>query len=166
MLDLYATFDSDELESAKRFYPRWTGRRDKVSVNLSIQCGVYPLLDWHTQHGIPVYVFRLASLTGSLQKELYAVPEDRRHQRMCVSRPFPLIFPTANAHMPTKLISTVSPSGSLCLALPSPSVPPSLTLPRPRPHRPVVHPLPNLSHLYRLSRQRPRSLTSAVSPLV
>ena len=33
MLDLYATFDPDELESAKRFYPRWTGRRDKVSVN-------------------------------------------------------------------------------------------------------------------------------------
>lgn len=41
VLDLYATFDSDELESAKRFYPRWTGRRDKVSVNLSMQCGVY-----------------------------------------------------------------------------------------------------------------------------
>ena len=36
MLDLYATFDPDELESAKRFYPRWTGRRDKVSVNLSV----------------------------------------------------------------------------------------------------------------------------------
>jgi hypothetical protein len=34
VLDLYATFDSDELESAKRFYPRWTGRRDKVSVDL------------------------------------------------------------------------------------------------------------------------------------
>lgn len=33
VLDLYATFDPDELESAKRFYPRWTGRRDKVSVN-------------------------------------------------------------------------------------------------------------------------------------
>jgi hypothetical protein len=28
--NLYATFDSDELESSKRFYPRWTGRRDKV----------------------------------------------------------------------------------------------------------------------------------------
>ena len=34
VLDLYATFDSDELESAKRFYPRWTGRRDKVSLDL------------------------------------------------------------------------------------------------------------------------------------
>jgi hypothetical protein len=28
--NLYATSDPDELESSKRFYPRWTGRRDKV----------------------------------------------------------------------------------------------------------------------------------------
>ena len=27
---LYPTFDVDEFEEAKRFYPRWTGRRDKV----------------------------------------------------------------------------------------------------------------------------------------
>ncbi|KAI0292380.1 CRAL/TRIO domain-containing protein [Russula brevipes] len=60
--NLYATFDPDELESAKRFYPRWTGRRDR--------------------HGIPVYVFRLASLAGPLQKELNTVPEERRYQRI------------------------------------------------------------------------------------
>jgi hypothetical protein len=30
--NLYSTFDPDEMESAKRFYPRWTGRRDKVIV--------------------------------------------------------------------------------------------------------------------------------------
>jgi hypothetical protein len=29
--NLYATFDPEEMEAAKRFYPRWTGRRDKVS---------------------------------------------------------------------------------------------------------------------------------------
>jgi hypothetical protein len=74
VLNLYATFDPDELESAKRFYPRWTGRRDK--------------------NGIPVYVFRLASLTGTLQKELNAVPEERRYQRMCVLCPLPLISST------------------------------------------------------------------------
>jgi hypothetical protein len=45
VLELYATFDSDELESAKRFYPCWTGRRDKVSVNLSALCRS---LDWRT----------------------------------------------------------------------------------------------------------------------
>lgn len=28
--NLYATFDPMEFEKAKRFYPRWTGRRDKV----------------------------------------------------------------------------------------------------------------------------------------
>jgi hypothetical protein len=35
--NLYATFDPDELESAKRFYPRWTGRRDRVGIFLSIR---------------------------------------------------------------------------------------------------------------------------------
>jgi hypothetical protein len=84
VLDLYATFDPDELESAKRFYPRWTGRRDKVSVNLVVMSIQYDV-PYIQQHGIPVYVFRLASLAGSLQKELNAVPEDRRYQRMCVS---------------------------------------------------------------------------------
>ncbi|KAI0265711.1 CRAL-TRIO domain-containing protein, partial [Gloeopeniophorella convolvens] len=59
---LYATFDPAELEAAKRFYPRWTGRRDKL--------------------GFPVYVFRLAALAGPLQKELNAVPEARRYQRI------------------------------------------------------------------------------------
>lgn len=29
--ELFATFPVDEFESSKRFYPRWTGRRDKVS---------------------------------------------------------------------------------------------------------------------------------------
>lgn len=31
--ELYATFPSEELESSKRFYTRWTGRRDKVCLN-------------------------------------------------------------------------------------------------------------------------------------
>ncbi|KAI0274283.1 CRAL-TRIO domain-containing protein [Russula aff. rugulosa BPL654] len=88
VLDLYATFDPDELESAKRFYPRWTGRRDK--------------------HGIPVYVFRLASLAGSLQKELNAVPEDRRYQRIVALWEFMSRF-----------------TFPFCSALPHPSSPPS-----------------------------------------
>lgn len=29
--NLFATFDSAELENGRRFYPRWTGRRDKAS---------------------------------------------------------------------------------------------------------------------------------------
>ncbi|ETW82010.1 phosphatidylinositol transfer protein [Heterobasidion irregulare TC 32-1] len=59
---LYATFDSVEFERAKHFYPRWTGRRDK--------------------HGVPVYVYRLASLTGPMHKELTSVPTERRYQRI------------------------------------------------------------------------------------
>ncbi|KAF8073450.1 CRAL/TRIO domain-containing protein [Lyophyllum atratum] len=59
--NLYNTFDPVEFHSAKRFYPRWTGRRDK--------------------NGLPLYVYRLASL-APLQKELDAVPLERRYQRI------------------------------------------------------------------------------------
>ncbi|KAH9917953.1 CRAL/TRIO domain-containing protein [Fomitopsis serialis] len=58
---LYATFDPDEFESTRKFYPRWTGRRDK--------------------NGLPVYVYRLASL-APIKSELDAVPPPRRYQRI------------------------------------------------------------------------------------
>ncbi|TFY54139.1 hypothetical protein EVJ58_g9036 [Rhodofomes roseus] len=58
---LYATFDPDEFESTRRFYPRWTGRRDR--------------------NGLPVYVYRLASL-APIKSELDAVPPPRRYQRI------------------------------------------------------------------------------------
>jgi hypothetical protein len=60
--NLYATFDPVEFESSKRFYPRWTGRRDK--------------------HGLPVYVYRLASLSSPIREELEAVSPARRYQRI------------------------------------------------------------------------------------
>ncbi|KDQ62263.1 hypothetical protein JAAARDRAFT_30157 [Jaapia argillacea MUCL 33604] len=59
---LYANFDHEEFEHAKQFYPRWTGRRDK--------------------RGIPVYVYHLASLSGTKYKELQAVSPQRRHERI------------------------------------------------------------------------------------
>ncbi|ESK91262.1 phosphatidylinositol transporter [Moniliophthora roreri MCA 2997] len=59
--NLFATFDAEEFEDAKRFYPRWTGRRDKG--------------------GRPVYVYRLESI-APLQKELHAIPPERRLQRI------------------------------------------------------------------------------------
>ncbi|KAI6130049.1 CRAL/TRIO domain-containing protein [Pisolithus thermaeus] len=62
--NLYKDFSVDEMESARRFYPRWTGRRDK--------------------RGLPVYVFRLASLDESLRKELDALSPERRYQRIIV----------------------------------------------------------------------------------
>ncbi|KAJ3559314.1 hypothetical protein NM688_g423 [Phlebia brevispora] len=61
---LFSTFSVDEFESSKRFYPRWTGRRDK--------------------NGLPVYVFRIGALDGPLQKELNKVPPERRYQRIVV----------------------------------------------------------------------------------
>lgn len=60
--ELYATFPVEEFEASKRFYPRWTGRRDK--------------------NGLPVYVYRLGSLDNGLQKELNSVPPERRYQRI------------------------------------------------------------------------------------
>ncbi|KAL1743664.1 CRAL-TRIO domain-containing protein [Schizophyllum fasciatum] len=68
---LYATFDPDEFEAAKHFYPRWTGRRDKT--------------------GHPVYVFHLASLQP-LQKDLNAVPPERRYQRIVALWEFMRLF--------------------------------------------------------------------------
>ncbi|KAG2144171.1 CRAL/TRIO domain-containing protein [Suillus bovinus] len=62
--ELFRTFEANEMESARRFYPRWTGRRDKT--------------------GLPVYVYRLASLDAPLRKELESVPSDRRYQRIVV----------------------------------------------------------------------------------
>lgn len=62
--ELFRAFETDEMESAKRFYPRWTGRRDKT--------------------GLPVYVYRLASLDAPLRKELETVPSKRRYQRIVV----------------------------------------------------------------------------------
>lgn len=59
--DIYASIPADEFESSRAFYPRWTGRRDKL--------------------GRPIYVYRLASLVAH-SKDLMATPEDRRYQRI------------------------------------------------------------------------------------
>jgi len=91
--NLYATFDPEEMESAKRFYPRWTGRRDKL--------------------GIPVYVYRLASLEP-LSKEIFAVKPERRYQRIVALWEFmarfthPLCSYLPHSTSPTPICSTVS----------------------------------------------------------
>ena len=79
-----------------------------------------------TQNGIPVYVFRLASLAGTLQRELNAIPEERRYQRMCVLYSLPLIPPTdawprqcrplgvyVSLHLPAMLRTSPFPSGPI-----------------------------------------------------
>ncbi|PPR04499.1 hypothetical protein CVT24_013105 [Panaeolus cyanescens] len=61
--DLFISATMEELEDSKRFYPRWTGRRDK--------------------NGIPLYVYRLNSLEA-IQNELYAIPAKTRYHRIIV----------------------------------------------------------------------------------
>ncbi|KAG6826635.1 hypothetical protein H0H92_015052 [Tricholoma furcatifolium] len=93
VVELYRTFDPVEFEAAKRFYPRWTGRRDK--------------------NGIPLYVYRLASL-APLQKELDEVAPQRRYQRIialyeCMVRfAFPLCSSLPHPSPSTPITSATS----------------------------------------------------------
>ncbi|KAI0034607.1 CRAL-TRIO domain-containing protein [Vararia minispora EC-137] len=88
---LYATFPTDEMQRAKLFYPRWTGRRDK--------------------HGVPVYVYRLAALDAAMQKELHSAPERRRYERIVAlwefMRRFTLPLCSALPHTSPAPISSV-----------------------------------------------------------
>jgi len=92
--ELFATFPVDEFESSKRFYPRWTGRRDK--------------------NGLPLYVYRLASLDSTLQKELNAVPHERRYQRIVAlyevmtKLVFPLCSQLPHSTSPTPISSVTT----------------------------------------------------------
>ncbi|KAG5726883.1 Sec14 cytosolic factor [Termitomyces sp. T112] len=93
VMTLYNTFDPVEFEAAKRFYPRWTGRRDK--------------------NGLPLYVYRLASL-APLQKELDTVPPERRYQRiialyeLMVRFAFPLCSHLPHPSSPTPISSVTT----------------------------------------------------------
>jgi len=58
---VYYTIKPEDLEFSRRFYPCWTGRRDKL--------------------GLPLYVYRLASLEP-IQSELDAIPLETRFLRI------------------------------------------------------------------------------------
>jgi hypothetical protein len=77
---LYAMFDTDEFEFSKRFYPRWTGRRDKVCLATRV-ARLLLLID--VKNGLPLYVYRIQSVVP-IQHEIEAVPPERRFQRMYV----------------------------------------------------------------------------------
>lgn len=62
--NLFANFDGEELRLARRHYPRWTGRRDRL--------------------GRPVYVYRFASLDKERQAEIASVSSERHAQRLIV----------------------------------------------------------------------------------
>ncbi|GAA5984531.1 hypothetical protein JCM5350_004750 [Sporobolomyces pararoseus] len=59
--ELYDSFDLNEFNKAARLYPQWTGRRDKS--------------------GLPVYVFKVSSLTKKATDE-YAKDPERLNPRM------------------------------------------------------------------------------------
>ncbi|RDB15322.1 Sec14 cytosolic factor [Hypsizygus marmoreus] len=109
---LYSSFEVDEFERSKRFYPRWTGRRDK--------------------NGRPVYVYHLASL-APIQKDLDAVPADRRYQRMCVY--IYLLHPSTPP--PHPLTRTPHPSVALYEYMSRFAFPLCTHLPRPHPASPI-----------------------------
>jgi len=59
---VYQTFPVADMEASRAYYPRWTGRRDRL--------------------GRPLYVYRIGSITKEHQKEIYSQTEEKRYQRM------------------------------------------------------------------------------------
>lgn len=59
---LYENFSIEDFEDARKYYPRFTGRRDLI--------------------GRPVYVYRLASLSGENTRELFKNDDSKRYDRM------------------------------------------------------------------------------------
>ncbi|KAI5122436.1 hypothetical protein M0805_008749 [Coniferiporia weirii] len=62
--NLFANFPTEEFENSRRYYPRWTGRRDR--------------------QGLPIYVYRLSALLDDIQEEIHTVPPQRRYERIVV----------------------------------------------------------------------------------
>ncbi|KLO17347.1 CRAL/TRIO domain-containing protein, partial [Schizopora paradoxa] len=93
--NLFANFPTDEFEDSRRYYPRWTGRRDKM--------------------GLPVYVYQLSALTSELQGEMNAVSAERKYQRIVVLYEFMLRFvcplcssiPRQMAPTPVSAVTTI-----------------------------------------------------------
>ncbi|KDR82392.1 hypothetical protein GALMADRAFT_237674 [Galerina marginata CBS 339.88] len=92
--NLFYEASAEDIDHSKRFYPRWTGRRDKL--------------------GLPLYVYRLASLE-TIQHELDAVPAETRYNRIVVLYElmtrftFPLCsnLPRATAPIPVTSTTTI-----------------------------------------------------------
>lgn len=95
MDELYENFSVEDFEEARKFYPRWTGRRDKI--------------------GRPVYVYRIASLAGENTKELYKNDDSKRYDRIiCLTEVldrfiFPLTsdIPSSSNPTPISCVTTI-----------------------------------------------------------
>lgn len=82
--NLFANFPTEEFENSRRYYPRWTGRRDKVRAMFIVHQS--HLLTKCIQNGLPVYVYKLSALSSGIQDEISSVKPERRYERMCVDR--------------------------------------------------------------------------------
>ncbi|KAH8818806.1 CRAL/TRIO domain-containing protein [Flagelloscypha sp. PMI_526] len=96
---LFTEFPAEEFESSKRFYPRWTGRRDN--------------------YGLPVFIYQIACLQP-LEKELTSAKASRRYERiialhehmvrfilpLCTTLPHPLSEPSESP-MPISSVTTI-----------------------------------------------------------
>lgn len=93
--NLFANFPTDEFENSRKYYPRWTGRRDK--------------------HGLPLYVYKLGALSSGIQAEITSVPAQRRYERIIVLyevmirfvSPLCTYLPHAIAPVPISAVTTI-----------------------------------------------------------
>lgn len=60
--EIFRSFPVEEMEAAKVYYPRWTGRRDRL--------------------GRPLYVYRIGSINKEHQRQLFSKNEDERYRTM------------------------------------------------------------------------------------
>ena len=70
----------------QRYYPRWTGRRDKVWIHSTTCSGGLiskNILLCGFKLGNPIFVYRVASLKP-LQEEIFEVPPETRYERVSV----------------------------------------------------------------------------------
>jgi len=101
--NLFANFDTEEFEASRRYYPRWTGRRDR--------------------DGLPLYVYRIASLSNGIQSEITAVSPKRRYERiialyevmMRFVSPFCTYLPHAIAPTPVSAVTSIIDLGDSSL---------------------------------------------------
>ncbi|KAF8158513.1 CRAL/TRIO domain-containing protein [Crassisporium funariophilum] len=91
--EVYRNASAEDIEHSTKFYPRWTGRRDKL--------------------GLPLYVYRLASLEP-IQHELDAISAETRFHRLIALYErmtrftFPLCSHLPHPTSPTPISSTTT----------------------------------------------------------
>jgi hypothetical protein len=100
---LYRSFPPAEFEEAKACYPTWTGRRYAIFLYFHdsyfktwmppqgqgtnyVNSRRRRLITLRTgQHGLPIFVYKIANLAGETQKRMDIVSSERWHERLCAA---------------------------------------------------------------------------------